>query len=122
MHGSPAIPFSTLVRDTIATHGLGWAVDYYCTRRGLSAWEFRMYGHPLGGRTPEYMVRWDKGRMETGTSHCMTLTEARKEARALVAEGRAWAEVFRWAENAAGIRKVFICSYEVAVESGSEVA
>lgn len=73
-------------------------------------------------RHPDYMVTWDKGRMEIGTSHCATLGQARKEARALVAEGRAWAEVFRWATNGTSAVKVFICSYEVETESGSAVA
>jgi len=79
-------------------------------------------GSPIG-LTPEYMVRWDRGFAQTvGTTACDTLTQARHEAGALVTEGRAWAEVFRWAENGTGIRPVFICSYEVETESGAAVA
>jgi hypothetical protein len=32
MRGTPAIPFTSLIRDTIATHGLEWAVRYYYKR------------------------------------------------------------------------------------------
>lgn len=74
-----------------------------------------------GRKGGDYMVRWDRGGMSTGTSHCNTLTQARKEAQELVKEGRAWAEVFRWAENGASMRSMFLCSYEVALECGSEV-
>lgn len=95
--------------DKTCPKGMRWQRAY---RRRLNATD----------RTPEYMVRWDKGHLNTGTSHCDTLTQARKEARALVAEGRAWAEVFRWAENGVQMRRVHICSYEVAIECGSEVA
>ena len=82
----------------------------------------RKSGSPLG--TDEYMVRSrsDAGSMETRHDHCATLTEARKHAKAIVRNGKAWAEIFRWAENGQGMRKVFIASYEVALESGSEVA
>jgi hypothetical protein len=43
MSGSLEFPFSQMVQDTIATHGLRWAVRYYCKRHGLSAREFRIF-------------------------------------------------------------------------------
>lgn len=64
---------------------------------------------------PEYVVRWERGYFNPpGTSHCDTLTAARKEAQSLVAEGRAWASVDRWAENGVSVRAVPICHYERA--------
>lgn len=32
LSGTPEVPFVSLVRDTIATHGLAWAVAYYAKR------------------------------------------------------------------------------------------
>lgn len=69
----------------------------------------------------DYMVRFDRGHMGTGHTHCDTLTEARKCARNIVKEGRAWAEVFRYWETGQAIGKAFICSYEVETESGAAV-
>jgi len=70
---------------------------------------------------PDYMVRYDRGGLNVGHSHYGSLTLARKDARALVREGRAWAEVFRFWESGAQIGKAFIASYEVEIESGSSV-
>lgn len=70
---------------------------------------------------PDYQVRWDRGNLNTGHTTCESLTQARREARALVREGRAWAEVFRYYESGLRIGKAFICSYEVEIESGSAV-
>jgi hypothetical protein len=70
---------------------------------------------------PDYMVRYDRGGMDVRHSHCASLTQARKEARAIVREGRAWAEVFRWAESGVSMRSVFIASYEVEIESGASL-
>ena len=74
------------------------------------------YRKACGGlQAPEYIVRWERGFYNPpGTSHCATLTEARKEAKSLVAEGRAWASVDRWAENGTSMRAVPICRYEKA--------
>lgn len=41
MSGKPNVPFTSLVRDTIETHGLQWAVAYYYKR--LPAWEARFF-------------------------------------------------------------------------------
>lgn len=41
MRGAPTIPFTSLVRDTIDTHGLAWAIDYYYNR--MPAWEARVF-------------------------------------------------------------------------------
>ena len=40
-HGSLAFPFTAMVRDTIETHGLEWAVSYYFKR--LPASEARFF-------------------------------------------------------------------------------
>ena len=42
MHGTPNIPFSELVRDTIAAHGLAWAARHYA-KRGLPLWQFIIF-------------------------------------------------------------------------------
>jgi hypothetical protein len=41
MRGTPRIPFSSLVADTIACHGLQWAVTYYAKR--LPRHELRVF-------------------------------------------------------------------------------
>ena len=41
MRGTTKIPFTELVRDTIETHGLVWATEYYYTR--MPAWEARIF-------------------------------------------------------------------------------
>lgn len=41
LHGAIGVPFVELIRDTIATHGLPWAVDYYTAR--LPRWEARFW-------------------------------------------------------------------------------
>ncbi len=69
----------------------------------------------------DYQVRYDKGHLETGHTSCTSLTEARRTARSIVREGRAWAEVFRYAENGVSIKPVFICSSAAEVESASTV-
>lgn len=43
LSGSPAFTFSEMMRDTIATHGLTWAVTYYRVKHGLTAREFRIF-------------------------------------------------------------------------------
>lgn len=76
---------------------------------------------PKGG----YSIRYSRHHIQTnwadGTTHCNTLTEARKDAKSLVREGAAWAEIFRWAENGVSNKGVFICSYEVEEESGAAI-
>lgn len=42
MHGTPTIPFSELVRDTIREHGLTWAAQHYA-KRGLPLWQFVIF-------------------------------------------------------------------------------
>lgn len=41
MRGTTSIRFIDLVRDTIAVHGLAWAVRYYYRR--MPAWEARFW-------------------------------------------------------------------------------
>lgn len=41
MRGTPTIPFTSLMRDTIDTHGLRWAMTYYAKR--LAPWELRVF-------------------------------------------------------------------------------
>jgi hypothetical protein len=41
MRGTPTIPFSALVADTIACHGLTWAMAYYAKR--LPRHELRVF-------------------------------------------------------------------------------
>lgn len=43
MHGTPTVPFSTLVQNTIAVHGLAWSVRHYRVKHGLTALEFRIF-------------------------------------------------------------------------------
>jgi hypothetical protein len=43
MRGSVAVPFSVLFADTVQTHGLFWAMMYYCEDHGMSAWEFSFW-------------------------------------------------------------------------------
>ena len=80
------------------------------------------YSWTFNGRTRGYSVRSGNGAMSVKRGDFRTLTEARKHARAMVRAGKAWSEVFRWAESGVGIRAVFIASYEVELESGSAVA
>lgn len=40
-HGNEGCTFLTMVRDTIAVHGLHWAVGYYARR--LPQWELRFW-------------------------------------------------------------------------------
>ena len=43
MKGSLTVPFSELFRDTVATHGIGWAYGYYVSKHGMPNWEFRFW-------------------------------------------------------------------------------
>ena len=43
MSGRPTSPFSALVRNHIAAHGLRWAVQQYRVKHGLTALEFRIF-------------------------------------------------------------------------------
>lgn len=43
LSGMEEVPFSELVRDTIATHGLRWAVEYYVKKHKIPAKQFRIY-------------------------------------------------------------------------------
>lgn len=74
---------------------------------------------------PSYLIRWSRNHIHTswadGNTHESSLTAARKSARSLVQEGAAWAEVFRYAKNGVSLKPIFMCSYEVEVESGSAV-
>lgn len=87
-------------------------------QRPPAGMKWRRIGRPPH---PDYNVRFDRGHMETGHTHCASLTEARRTAKAIVREGRAWAEVLRYAEDFNRIKSVLIASYEVEVESGSAI-
>lgn len=80
------------------------------------------YSWKFNNRTRGYSVRSSGGDMQTKHEDFSTLTEARNRARSIVRNGKAWAEVFRWAESSVGIKAVFIASYEVEIESGATVA
>jgi len=43
MQGSSAATFSQLVQDTIAEHGVKWAVEYYVKKHGLPPRQFRIF-------------------------------------------------------------------------------
>jgi hypothetical protein len=43
MMGSKDVPFDQLVKDTIKTHGLKWAFDYYVKKNGLSPRQFQIF-------------------------------------------------------------------------------
>lgn len=43
LKGSPVVPFSWMVQDTIREHGLRWAVEFYCVRHNLPSHEFRIF-------------------------------------------------------------------------------
>lgn len=43
MKGSITVPFSELFRDTISTHGVVWAFQYYVRKHGMSEWEFMFW-------------------------------------------------------------------------------
>lgn len=80
------------------------------------------YSWKFNGRARGYSVRSSNGPLSVKHEDFPSLTEARKHARAIVRGGLPWAEVFRWAESGTGIKKVFIASYEVEIESGSAIA
>lgn len=42
MQGTVSVPFSSLINDTIQTHGVVWAWKYY-GKRGMSRREFRIW-------------------------------------------------------------------------------
>jgi len=42
-HGTLGYTFSRMVRDTIAEHGLQWAVRYYVKRHKIPARQFRIF-------------------------------------------------------------------------------
>lgn len=41
LRGAPGVTFTSMVADTIKTHGLSWAIEYYYRR--LPAWEARFF-------------------------------------------------------------------------------
>jgi len=43
LKGSTKFPFSEMVQDTIATHGVNWAFDYYCVQNDLPLWQWNIY-------------------------------------------------------------------------------
>lgn len=42
MSGSGSVRFSDLFADTVKTHGVLWAAEYYA-KRGMKEWEFRFW-------------------------------------------------------------------------------
>lgn len=49
MHGTPTVPFTALMADTILAHGTGWAWRYYAARMTRKELDFWM-GTPEVGR------------------------------------------------------------------------
>jgi len=47
MRGSLSVRFSELFADTIQTHGVVFALCYYC-KRGMTEWEFAFWMRSLG--------------------------------------------------------------------------
>lgn len=43
MTGSPKVPFSVMVQDSIKEHGLKWAFNYYVIKNGLPPRHFKIY-------------------------------------------------------------------------------
>lgn len=43
MQGKPGVPFSELVKDSIETHGVKWAFDYYVKKHGLPPRQFQIF-------------------------------------------------------------------------------
>ena len=43
LSGSLVFPFDQMVKDTIAAHGLAWAVRYYVVKHKLTTREFRIF-------------------------------------------------------------------------------
>lgn len=43
MQGVPGVPFSELVQDTIKSHGVKWAFDYYVKKKGLPPRQFQIF-------------------------------------------------------------------------------
>lgn len=43
MQGSTAVKFSDMVKDTIDTHGVKWAFEYYVLKHGLPPRQFRIF-------------------------------------------------------------------------------
>ena len=58
-----------------------------------------------------YMIRSDGRNLNTLTTDCTNLTDARRRARVL-AKRSGWSEIFRWSENGVMIKPVFIASYD----------
>lgn len=42
LSGTDTVHFSSLIADTINTHGVVWAWAYY-SKHGMSRWEFRLW-------------------------------------------------------------------------------
>jgi hypothetical protein len=43
MSGTPEVTFSTLFADTLNTHGMAWAWNYYGVKGKMSRKEFRIW-------------------------------------------------------------------------------
>lgn len=51
MHATPAVPFTTLLADTILAHGTGWAWRYLTRTLRMPRWEVDFWmGTPPVGR------------------------------------------------------------------------
>lgn len=53
MKGSQQIRFSALMADTVNTHGLMWAYEYYCKKHGMAFWEFCFWNGIPNGLTEQ---------------------------------------------------------------------
>ena len=43
MKGSNTVHFSALFADTVCTHGVVWAEQYYVRKHGMPKWEFGIW-------------------------------------------------------------------------------
>jgi len=46
MRGSITVPFSELFADTVNTHGIQWAKEYYL-KNGMQLWEFNFWAFSM---------------------------------------------------------------------------
>jgi hypothetical protein len=57
MQGNNTVPFDQMVKDTVKTHGLKWAFDYYVRKNGLPPRQFQIFAgltvKPKGDKTPK---------------------------------------------------------------------
>lgn len=50
MKGSLSVPFSSLFSDTLRTHGVVWAWNYYVRKHKMPQWEFNFWRCACGAQ------------------------------------------------------------------------